>query len=290
MSSPALTSTFGRIMSRESRLSGVAVFFRPEKLEVRSRGDENDFDLILLETEGDDPAEGEETLETVLPLVRVECSLPLLVLLPLLSTDEDGALFEDTETLMAGLAEDSGLLKLNPVDFVKLRLPGDTGTDFLLSERLGLDTVLAEREDTELFLNSGSDRLTGSVREAVVLTCLGRTLEAPAKFSVTPPVLFLLIVTGVVPETRNEEDAVGFIKFELITGFFLVEAARFDTTDTAETLSGLLLSLAIVALSSFTASTLVSTVSSSTLAATSSIVKSIQTYADTKKTQIRRDA
>lgn len=147
-------------MSRESRLSGVAIFFRPEKLELRSRDVDNDFDLIPPETEGDVPAEGEETLETVLPLERAACALPLLVLLPLLSTDEDGALFEDTETLMGVLAEDSGLLKLDPVDFVELRLPGDTGIDFLLSGRLALDTVFAERVDTELLLNSGSDLLT----------------------------------------------------------------------------------------------------------------------------------
>lgn len=276
-------------MSRESRLSGVAVFFRPEKLELRSRGVDNDFDLIPLETEGDVPAEGEETLETVLPLVRVECALPLLVLLQLLSTDEDGSLFEDTETLMAGLAEDSGLLKLDPVDFVELRLPGDTVIGFLLSGRLALDAVLAERIDTELLLNSGSDRLTGSVREAVVLICFGRTLEAPTDFSVTPPVLFLLIVTGVDPETRNEEDAVGFIKFELMTGFFFVAAGRLDTT---QTVSGLLLPLTVVALSSFIASTVVSIVSSSALAATSSILKSIQTYCRNKRKpwKIKRDA
>lgn len=276
-------------MSRESRLSGVAVFFRPEKLELRSRGVDNDFDLIPLETEGDVPAEGEETLETVLPLVRVECALPLLVLLQLLSTDEDGSLFEDTETLMAGLAEDSGLLKLDPVDFVELRLPGDTVIGFLLSGRLALDAVLAERIDTELLLNSGSDRLTGSVREAVVLICFGRTLEAPTDFSVTPPVLFLLIVTGVDPETRNEEDAVGFIRFELMTGFFFVAAGRLDTT---ETVSGLLLPLTVVALSSFIASTVVSIVSSSALAATSSILKSIQTYCrnERKLWKIKRDA
>lgn len=245
-------------------------------MELRSKGVENDFDLIPVETEDDDPAEGEETLEAVLPLDRVECALPVLVLLPLLSTDEDGARFEDTETLMAGLAEDSGLLKLDPVDFVELRLPGDTGIDFLLSGRLALDTVLAERVDTELFLNSGSDRLTGSVAEAVLIR-FGRTLEAaPVDFSVTPPVLFLLISTGVELDTRKEEDAVGFIKFELITGFFLVVAARLDTIETAETLSGLLLPLAVVALSSFIASTVVSIVSSSALAAaTSFISKSI---------------
>lgn len=245
-------------MSRESRLSGVAVFFRPEKLELLSRGVENDFDLIPLETEGDDPAEGEEALETVLPLVRVECALPLLVLLPLLSTDEDGALFEDTEILMAGLAEDSGLFKPDPVDFVELLLPGDAVIDFLLSGRLALDTVLADREGTELLFSSGSDCLTGSVGDAVLVR-FGKTLVAPIDFSATPPVLFLRIVTGVELETRKEEDAVGFIKFELMTAFFLVVAARLDTTGAAETLSGLLLlTSAVVTLSSFIASAVVS--------------------------------
>lgn len=259
-------------MSRESRLSGVAVFFRPETLELRSRGVDNDFDLIPLETEGDDPAEGEEALETVLPLERVECALPLL------STDEDGALFEDTETLIAGLAEDSGLLE---PDFVELRLPGDTGIGFLLSGRVALDTVLAERE---LLFSSGSDRLTGSVTEAVVvLVRFGRALVEPVSFSATPPVLFLLIVTGVELETRKEEDAVGLIKFELITAFFLVVAALLETKDAAETLSGLLLPSAAAALPSLVASTVVSRASSSALDATSSIVKSIGTYSRNKR-------
>lgn len=242
-------------------------------MELRSRGVDKDFDLIPLETEGDDPAEGEEALETVLPLERVECALPLL------STDEDGALFEDTETLMADLAEeDSGLLK---PDFVELLPPGDTGIGFLLSGRLGLDTVLAERE---LLFSSGSDRLTGSVTEAVVvLVRFGRALAAPVSFSVTPPVLFLLIVTGVELETRNEEDAVGFIKFELITAFFLVVAALLETKDAAETLSGLLLPSAAAALPSLVASTVVSIASSSALDATSSIVKSIGTYSRNKR-------
>lgn len=260
-------------MSRESRLSGVAVFFRPETLELRSRGVDKDFDLIPLETEGDDPAEGEEALETVLPLERVECALPLL------STDEDGALFEDTETLMADLAEeDSGLLK---PDFVELLPPGDTGIGFLLSGRLGLDTVLAERE---LLFSSGSDRLTGSVAEAVVvLVRFGRALVEPVGFSVTPPVLFLLIVTGVELETRKEEEAVGFIRFELITAFFLVVAALLETKDAAETLSGLLLPSAAAALPSLVASTVISIASSSALDATSSIVKSIGTYSRNKR-------
>lgn len=235
-------------------------------LELRSRGVDNDFDLTPLETEGDDPAEGEDNLETVLPLERVECG-------------EDGALFEDTETLMAGLAEDSGLLK---PDFVELRLPGDTGIGFLLSGRLALDTVLAERE---LLFSSGSDRLTGSVTEAVVLIRFGRALVG---FSVTPPVLFLLITTGVLElETLNEEDAVGFTRFELITAFFLVAvAARLETKDAAETLSGLLLPSAVVAaLPSLVASTVVSRASSSALDATPSILKSI-TLKDQKRTQI----
>lgn len=169
---------------------------------------------------------------------------------------------------MAGLTEGE---EDSAFDLVELRLPGDTGIDFLLSGRLALDTVLAEREDSELLLSSGNDRLTGSVSEAV-LTRFAGTLVPPVDLSVTPPVLFLLTVTGVELETRDEEDAVGLIKLELTTAFFLVVAARF------ETLSGLLLPSAVPALSSFTASAVVSSVSSSALAAISSILESSETY------------
>lgn len=52
-SSPALVSTCGRTMKRESLLSGVTDFFRPDKLELLSRDDEKDPALKPLDTVGD---------------------------------------------------------------------------------------------------------------------------------------------------------------------------------------------------------------------------------------------
>lgn len=70
-------------MNRESLLSRVADFLRPDKLELLSSEDDNDPPLKPLVIEGE-RADGDETFETVF----------LVVLLPVLSSDEELILFE----------------------------------------------------------------------------------------------------------------------------------------------------------------------------------------------------
>lgn len=94
-SSPALISTSGSIIKRDSRLSGVDVFLRPDKGEPLSADVVIDPNFELLLTEGD-REDGEETfdigLRTLLPAV--------------LSDDDEGAFFvveTDNDALVDGL-------------------------------------------------------------------------------------------------------------------------------------------------------------------------------------------
>lgn len=157
-SSPAFISTCGRTINLESRLSGVVGFLRPDKLELRSRDEDNAPALSPPENDGD-RADGEETFETVF----------LVELLLLLSGDKVVTFFEDEETDNVGLIEDfltvSDLFIEDPVDVVRFRFADDTGTDFLVSERLALDVGFVATEGNELLLSSGADRLTGSTTE-----------------------------------------------------------------------------------------------------------------------------
>lgn len=111
-SSPALISTCGRPINRESLLSGVPALLRPDKLEVLSKDEDKDPFLTPLETEGD-RVDGEETFEIVFRL-----KLP-----PLLSNDTEDTLLEDEEADNAGFVEaflTVSVLASDPVDLLKL--------------------------------------------------------------------------------------------------------------------------------------------------------------------------
>lgn len=221
-------------MKCESLLSGVAAFFRPDKLELLSRDDDKDPDLKPLDTVGDRVI-GEETFEIVF----------LLALLAVLSSDEELIFFKDEEADDDGFTVDFlrvfCILVPDAVDVLKLRPTGDTGTDFLVSERFARGVSFVADEDSELPLSSGRDRLTDSVAnrvegflpaiELVLFCCLA--VEAD-DFSDKPPVLFLL-VTATELDDLNEEDTVDLAKPELnsdpflVSLLFLVELAGAET-------------------------------------------------------------
>lgn len=234
-------------MNLESRLSGVATFLRPDKLELLSRDEDKDPALNPLETEGEraDPAlnppeiegereDGEDTFETVF----------LIPLPPLLSKEEEATLLEEEEEVdNAGLTE--GLLAVScfvtsdPVDVLKLRSTGNTVVDFLVSGALTLFEGLVTTEGNELLLSSGRDRLASSVVffPATVVALFCRLVaETTDGFSGTSPVLFRLI-TGTEFTVRDAPATVDFFTFELeskaLLGstLFLIEPLATDTFD-----------------------------------------------------------
>lgn len=209
-------------------------------MELRSRDEDNAPALSPPENDGD-RADGEEIFETVF----------LVELLLLLSGDKVVTFFEDEETDNVGLIEDfltvSDLFIEDPVDVVRFRFADDTGTDFLVSERLALDVGFVATEGNELLLSSGADRLTGSTTERmvvflpeVVLILLPDLVVEVDDFSEAPPVLFRL-VTEIDFEFRNEEDTVAFVRLELkVTPpvdsvFFIIEAAGANNNDASVT-------------------------------------------------------
>lgn len=211
-------------MNRESRLSGVPILLRPDKLELLSRDVDKDPVLNPLETEGE-LADGEETCETVFLLTR----------LPALSNDVEGSLFEEEETdnvgLIEGFLELSDLLILDPVDDLKLLSLSDTGSIFLASETLERVSDFVEAEGKELLLSSGRDSLTGSDAEVAFLPVTLATLFRffiVDDFSTTPPVLFLL-APGTEFKLGDEAGKLVLVTFELecklLFGsvFFLIE-------------------------------------------------------------------
>lgn len=233
-------------MNLESRLSGVATFLRPDKLELLSREEERDPGRNRLETEGV-RSDGEETFETAF----------LIPLPPLVSNEEDVALLKeeeddeeetDNDGLTEALLTVSCLVTSEPVDVLKLRSPGNTVVDFLVSEALTLFEGLATAEDNELLLSSGSDRLAGSevFLPAVVVVVLVVALfsrlvaETADGFSgSTPPVLFRL-TTEIEFEIRDAPATVDFFPLELeleptkgLLGstLFLTEPVDADTFD-----------------------------------------------------------
>lgn len=228
-------------MNRESLLSGVPALLRPDKLEFRSRDDDRDPFRSPLETEGD-LNDGEETFEIVF----------LLTMLPPLSNDMEDTLLEEGVTDNTGLVEAFlrlSILASDPVDLLKLRPTGDTGTDFLVSETLARVLVgLVTNEGNELLLMSGSDRLTGCdskvevffpTAEPAVVVCL--VVEAD-DFSGNPPVLFLL-VKGTEFVVFKEALTVGLVRFELradpVLGsvfLLILELVATETFDMAATL------------------------------------------------------
>jgi len=223
-------------MNLESRLSGVPVFLRPDKLELLSRDDDKDPALNPLETEGD-RADGEESFETVF----------LIPLLPLLSNDVEVILLEkEEETDDAGLTEDfltlSCLVMSDPVDVFKLLPTGETGTDFLLaSETLVRVEALATTGGNELLLCSGRDRLTGSEPEGLAVFFPATEPALICLLSGNPPVLFRL-ATGTAFKLFNDALTVGFITVELDSwpvlesNLFLAETVAAETFEDAGTL------------------------------------------------------
>lgn len=183
---------------------------------------------------------GEETFEIVF----------LLVLLAVLSSEEEVSFFKEEEAENAGFTADFltdlCILVSDAVEVFKLLPTGDTGTDFLVSERFARDVVFVATEGSGLLLSSGRERLTDSAAEGVdgflpaiviaLFCCLA--LEAD-NFSGTPPVLFLLD-TATEFDVRNEEDTVDLAKRALNSDpfleslFFLVELA--DTFESAASL------------------------------------------------------
>lgn len=227
-------------MNRESRLSGVAAFLLPEKLELLSIDEDREPTFDPLEIAGD-RADGEESLELTF----------LNVLLPLLSNDEV-TLFEEEEIEDADLTEDlltvSCFLTSDSVDVLKLLVRGETGPDFLVSETPTLGDVLVTTEGNELLLISGRERLNGSEANVVVfllateLTLLGRLVTETDDFSGKPPVLFLL--NGTEFELRADPDPVTVdfttpeLESELIFDsiFFRIEPVGTRTFEAAATL------------------------------------------------------
>lgn len=215
-SSPALISTWGSIIKRESRLSGVPTFLRPDKLELRSIDVDKDPVLDPLETEGDRD-DGEETFAT--DFLSEE-------LLPVLSRDVEGTLFIDDTDVGDGLVEllfeESCLLASEDDEVLVALATGDTGTEFLTSEMPDLVAVLVLAGGNELLRISGRDLLTGSkAEEPDLLPATVLTLEScpfvseVGCFSCNPPVLFLLI-TGIEPELREALLTVDFVKVDLV--------------------------------------------------------------------------
>lgn len=227
-------------MNRESRLSGVAPFLLPEKLELLSIDDDREPTFDPLVNAGD-RADGEESLELTL----------LIVLLPLLSNDEV-TFFEEEEIEDADLTEDllvvSCFVTSDSVDVLKLRVTGETGPDFLVSETPALGEVFVATEGNELLLISGRERLNGSEANVVVFlvatepTLPGRLVTETDGFSGKPPVLFLLI--GTEFELRAEPDPVTVdlttpeLESELIFGstFFRIDPVSPTTFEAAPTL------------------------------------------------------
>lgn len=193
-------------MNLESRLSGVATFLRPDKLELLSRDDDKDRALNPLETEGD-RADEEETFEAVF----------LIPLLPLLPNEVEVTILEEEEEEAddAGFIEDflavSCLATSDPVDVFRLRPTGDTGTDFLVSDTLARVEALVIGEGNEL-LTSGRDRLTGVEPKGVVFFPATEPILL-CRFSGKPPVLFRL-AAGTTFELFSDALTVGFITFE----------------------------------------------------------------------------
>lgn len=187
-SSPALISTCGSIIKRESRLSGVDAFLRPDKdEEPLSTEDESDPNLEPLVTEGE-RASGEEILETVL----------LILLLPLLSKDEEGTLFEvemDNAGLTAGFLVESCLLVSDFGDDLDTLVDGEMGDDFFVSDTLTGIAALVPPGGSDARLLSPRARLScvRVIRFSFNDTSPSGGLATEADcFSCTPPVLFLL--------------------------------------------------------------------------------------------------
>lgn len=181
-------------MKRESRLSGVATFRRPDKLEFLSRDADKWPTFGPLETEGDRD-DGEETFETAL----------LIVLLPVLSNDIEETL-RDEESVGDDFTAEFFVESCFPAselgNVLEVLPTGEMGTDFLVSEMFGLVEGLLATEERELLRTSGSDRLNGSeevaevvflpVTELTVFCCL--LVTETGCFSGKPPVLFLLVI------------------------------------------------------------------------------------------------
>lgn len=188
-SSPALISTCGSIIKRESRLSGVDAFLRPDKdEEPLSTEDESDPNLEPLVIEGE-RASGEEILETV---------LLVLLLLPLLSKDEEGTLFEvemDNAGLTVGFRVESCLLVSDFGDDRDTLADGEMGDDFFVSDTLTGIAALVPLGGSDARLLSPRGRLScvRVIRFSFNDTSPSGRLATEADcFSSTPPVLFLL--------------------------------------------------------------------------------------------------
>lgn len=179
-------------MKRESRLSGVDVFLRPDKEEPLSIEADIDPDLKLLVTVGD---LGEETLEaTLLRLLRPEDE-----------TDDDG-----DDSLTEGFRMDSALLLL-----LLLSARADKRGTGAFGVKEGRDALLV----SVMLLLTGSETEGATFLVFVEAPFSGRLGTAVSRFSATAPVLFLLKSEGmVVLEVVVCLVRVGFDLMELESG------------------------------------------------------------------------
>lgn len=203
-------------MKRESRLFDVATFLRPDVLELLSRDVDKKPTFGPLETEGD-RADGQETFETDL----------LLVLLPVLSNEMEETL-RDEESVGVDFTADFLVESCFPAselgNFLEVLPTGEMGTNFLISEMLGLAEGLVTTEGSELLRTSGSDRLNGSkeVAEVVFLPATELTLVCRLLVSESgclsgkPPVLFLLVI-GTELKLREVPLTVDLVRIGLVT-------------------------------------------------------------------------
>lgn len=225
-SSPALISTCGSIIKRESRLSGVDAFLRPDKdEEPLSTEDDSDPNLEPLVTEGE-RANGEATLETVL----------LILLLPLLSKDVEGTLFEveiDNADLTGGFRVESCLLVSDFGDDRETLVEGEMGDDFFVSDTLTGIAALVPPEGNDARLLSPRGRLFCPEIVQVIrfsfndISPSGRLTTEADCLSSTPPVLFLLFDEAAF-ELRDDRVGVCLTAFELESKTAAPSALFFD--------------------------------------------------------------
>lgn len=218
-SSPALISTCGSIIRRESRLSAVDPFLRLDKVDPLSTDDERDLELLVSEGER---ADGERSFE--LDFLKV---LPLLLLLSI--DEEETLVVPDIDSLSDGFLAKLCLL---PSDNVRETLAaGDNGDCFFSTESLVLFKVLVPIAGKEARLGSMvEDRLNESETEVVFFF---PTLSTSDLFPANPPVL-LLLFTGSKLELNVGLVTAGLIEFELVletlvpSTLFLLETVEFE--------------------------------------------------------------
>lgn len=189
-------------MKRESRLSGVPTFRRPEKLELLFTDGDNKLPFDPLETEGD-LADGDETFGTAF----------LVVLLAVPSNGEEATLFEeetDGDDIAKSFFPESCLFASDEDSVLEIRAIGGEGTDFLVFKIADRVNDLVPTEGNELLLTSGRDRLSNSEAGGLIfLLATGLTLVCLLVIELSccsgkPPVLFLL-------NTGTEELAFGAV-------------------------------------------------------------------------------